>query len=191
MVALQNPVFENVAEDNEALFARLYESAFLHVAGFVSKHNGTLQEAKDIFQDALVVFYEKYVAGNVHVTVSEEAYLLGIAKHLWIRKFNRGKSTVSLDSTALDIDMPDDFYESVEENRLMSLLERAGRKCLDLLKAVYYDKAPMKKIKNNSLFQQKTVNIISSLSTAIVVDYHGNYASMWLHTYCLLKILET
>lgn len=155
MVALQNPVFENVAEDNEALFARLYASTFLHVARFVSKHNGTLQEAKDIFQDALVVFYEKHVAGTIHVTVSEEAYLLGIAKHLWIRKFNRDKSTVSLDSTALDIDIPDDFYESVEEKRLMSFLERAGRKCLDLLKAVYYDKAPMKKIKSNFGFSSE------------------------------------
>lgn len=149
MVALLNPVVGKAAENNEALFIRLYESAFIHVARFVGKHNGTLQEAKDIFQDALVIFYEKHLAGNVHVTVSEEAYLLGIAKHLWIRKFNRDKSTVSLDATEQAITIPDDFYEAVEENKLMLFLEHAGRKCLDLLKAVYYDKAPMRRIKTS------------------------------------------
>ena len=155
MVALQNPVSGKLAEDNEKLFIRLYESAFVHVARFVSKHNGSLQDAKDIFQDALVVFYEKQAAGKVHIHVAEEAYLLGIAKHLWIRKFNREKSTVSLDDTEQAITIPDDFYKPVEENRLMKFLERAGKKCMDLLKAVYYDKAPMKMIKSTFGFSSE------------------------------------
>jgi DNA-directed RNA polymerase specialized sigma24 family protein len=43
----------------EALFMKLYQEAFPLVARHVSKMGGSFDEAKDIFQNALVVYYEK------------------------------------------------------------------------------------------------------------------------------------
>src|SRR5688572_32577272 len=98
MVALNEIETDVVAHAaREKRFTELYESAFPMVATFVSNRNGSFQEAKDIFQDALVIFYENAVGGKLPPTSSEDAYVLGIAKHLWIRKFNRDKSTISLD----------------------------------------------------------------------------------------------
>ncbi|HTF06071.1 MAG TPA: hypothetical protein VK826_18705, partial [Bacteroidia bacterium] len=65
------------------LFAELYERAFPAVALFVRKMNGSFEEAKDIFHDALVIFYEKQQEKTFVLRTSPEAYLMGIAKHLW------------------------------------------------------------------------------------------------------------
>jgi DNA-directed RNA polymerase specialized sigma24 family protein len=144
---------EEVAPVNQALASRekifetLYFKAFPLVAAFVSRKNGSFQEAKDIFQDALVIFYESTMEKRTAIA-SDEAYVLGIAKHLWIRKFNRDKSTVSLDDLELAITLPDDYFPSIQTNKLLAFLERAGNKCLDLLRAFYYDKQNMAQITN-------------------------------------------
>ena len=56
------------------------------VARYVSKMGGSFDEAKDIFQDALVIYYEKAVESTFELKTTEKAYLLGIAKHLWLKK---------------------------------------------------------------------------------------------------------
>ncbi len=43
-------------------FRETYERAFPVVARFVSKMNGSFQDAKDIFHDAMIIFFEKTAA---------------------------------------------------------------------------------------------------------------------------------
>jgi DNA-directed RNA polymerase specialized sigma24 family protein len=129
-----------IQQNTTALFTALYEKAFPRVAAFVSHRKGSLQDAKDIFQDALVIFYEKMMAHDLRISVSREAYILGIAKHLWIRKFNHDKLNVSLDDVEREIVIPEDYFPTVEQNKLLSFLELTGKRCLELLKAFYYDK---------------------------------------------------
>lgn len=127
------------------LFAELYETAFPSVARFVGKMNGSFDDAKDIFQDALVLFYEKKQQRNFRPAVSDEAYLLGIAKHVWLRKFNRDRKNVSLDEFEAGISL-DDQTTTINESKLLQLLESTGKKCLDLLRAFYYEKLTMRNI---------------------------------------------
>jgi DNA-directed RNA polymerase specialized sigma24 family protein len=132
--------------EREKLFTALYENAFPAVARFVNGKGGTFQDAKDIFQDALVIFYEKTTEGKLSVITSDEAYVLGIAKHLWIRKFNQDKTIVSLNDFEAAITIPDDYFPAVESGKLVNFLARAGKRCMDLLQAFYYDKRSVSNI---------------------------------------------
>ncbi len=145
MVVAVIPV-NTTAEQRERLFTELYENTFPSVARFVSHRNGSLQDAKDIFQDALVIFFEKSMEGDLKINISDEAYVLGIAKHLWIRKFNRNKNNISLSEIESAITIPEDFYPGIESNKLLNLVELAGKKCMELLKAFYYDKSSAREI---------------------------------------------
>jgi len=131
-----------------ASFSELYKKAFPPVAHFVSKMNGSFHDAKDIFHDALVIFCEKTENESFILSVSAEAYVTGIAKHLWIKKFNRNKRTVSLDAMEETIAIPEDYYPTVNTNRLLQLIEVAGKKCLDLLHSFYHEKLSTEEIKN-------------------------------------------
>ncbi len=124
----------------------LYKKAFPPVAHFVSKMHGSFQEAKDIFHDALVIFCEKTEDESFVLTTSAEAYIMGIAKHLWVKKFNLDSRTISLDVVEAAITIPEDT--AVNANRLLRFLESAGLKCLDLLHAFYYENLSAHEIKN-------------------------------------------
>ena len=145
MTEIQCSLDIRVAEERALLFGQLYEDTFPKVAKFVANRGGTFDDAKDIFQDALVVLYEKSTSEKP-VFESPERYLIGIAKHLWIRKFNDDYKKVGLDEMEKAISIPEDYYES-GENPLTSLLELTGRKCLQLLRAFYYDSLPLGQIK--------------------------------------------
>jgi DNA-directed RNA polymerase specialized sigma24 family protein len=122
-----------------AMFESLYEQAFPAVARFVSARKGALDDAFDIFHDALVIFYEKTETGFVPA-ISPEAYLLGIAKHLWLHRFAHERRSVSLDDAEKTITLPEDYFPKVNDVRLLRFLESAGKRCLDLLHAFYYEK---------------------------------------------------
>jgi len=127
------------AAAREKLFIALYKSTFPSVAGYVSKMGGTFDAAKDIFQDALVIYYEKAISSDLVINSNEKAYLLGISKHLWLRKFKGDMLNTSLDG----IDVTLDIEEQPSESKLLHFLETAGKKCMELLRSFYYDQVPL------------------------------------------------
>ena len=130
--------------DREQLIMKLYKNAFPLAAKYVSKMGGSFDDAKDIFQDALVIYYEKVIAGNLQLQQTENAYLQGIAKNLWLKKFREGRYTLPLDD--LNIDTAEDTEPQPSADKLLHYLETAGKKCMEILSAFYYEKLPMKHI---------------------------------------------
>ncbi|HEX8677480.1 MAG TPA: sigma-70 family RNA polymerase sigma factor [Segetibacter sp.] len=135
-------------QQREKNFEHLYEEVFPVVADIVREQGGSFHDAKDIFQDALIIFYEKNVNGALTVKLSDEAYIVGIAKHLWIKKFKSNYRLLSLDSLEKEITLPHDYFEieTTKTNRLLHLLEVAGKKCIELLRSIYYDKLSMDEV---------------------------------------------
>jgi DNA-directed RNA polymerase specialized sigma24 family protein len=137
----------NSLEARGQLFHKLYKNHFFAVAKYISKRGGTLDDAKDLFQDALVIYYEKTLAGTHESYVENSAYLFGIVKLLWLRKFNFQIKEISLEQMGLDLEEPNE--ESPAGDRLMRFLEHAGQKCMEMLKSVYYDKLSMQELAAN------------------------------------------
>lgn len=119
----------------------LYRDSFPDFARMVRRMGGSLEQAKDSFHDALLIFLEKERAGRLHLQTSPKAYLLGTAKICWLRTLHKGSTTP----------IPDDFQAPVEqdpdteqrEQTLLASLRASGKKCLELLKAFYYDHCAM------------------------------------------------
>ena len=144
---------------NRESFESLYQRAFPRVAKFISKMNGSFVDAKDLFHDALVIYYEKRNDGNFEITTTEEAYVLGIVRHLWVRKFKRDIKNISLEDVDGNITF-NELEDKPNENKLLQLLERTGKKCLELLTAFYYEEKSLREI-------GKTLSYQSEHSTAV------------------------
>jgi len=123
------------AEGRAALWEQLYLSAFSSAAKYIHSRGGSFEDAKDLFQDALVMYYEKLVSGTLTIQQNDTAYITGIVKHLWSKELKRRQA----------IPVAYSQHNAQEEqnasaNKLLALVETAGKKCLELLKAFYYHK---------------------------------------------------
>ena len=133
-----------VTMEREALFLELYQKAFPLVAKYVAQHGGSFEEAKDIFQDALVIWYERSQSGQLQLQHSEQAYIAGIARHLWSKRYKDNTQHTPLPDHLAGMAMEEPAHTSTE--KLLALLQSSGQKCMELLRAFYYDKLPLSKI---------------------------------------------
>src|SRR3546814_19041981 len=76
-----------MAETRKAVFTALYEAGFPAVARHIAKRGGALEEAEDVFQGALLVYYEKSRDGLLHLERGGEAYIFGFARYLWAKRY--------------------------------------------------------------------------------------------------------
>jgi DNA-directed RNA polymerase specialized sigma24 family protein len=158
----------NAIHNREEFFTRLYKKAFPPVAKYVSRRGGSFDEAKDVFHDALIIYYEKTMQAVLNENIDETAYLVGIAKHLWLKKSRGDNQAISLDG--VEVSVIDD--EEPSTHRLMHFLTKAGSKCMELLKNFYYDQLPLNEIAETFGF--------SGVRSATVQKYK-----------CLEKVRET
>ena len=129
----------------EPLFIKLYKTAFPVIARYVSKRGGSFEEAKDIFQEAVMIFYEKSVSSQQPAD-NESAYLVGIAKHLWSKNRRDNSHYVIMEDDSFTATIPSDTHQQPIAAKLLDYLETSGQKCMELLKNFYYDKLPMNDI---------------------------------------------
>ena len=125
----------STAQNREVFFIALYKKAFPAVARYVARRGGSLDEAQDIFQDALVLFYEKAVASSGEMILNEKGFLMGVSKKLWLQRNRLNGRNEPLN----DIEVEAHNEESLSTTKVLTYLKIAGEKCMQLLKACYYD----------------------------------------------------
>ena len=128
-------------QEKEFLLAKLYQSVFPPLCKYISRKGGSLEEAKDIFHDALIIYYEKNVA-SIAIT-DQKAYIFGIAKHLWNKKYREKQRYTTLDSLSVTTPVQRQNIVSV---KLLLFLKQTGNKCMELLQAFYYENQNAEKI---------------------------------------------
>lgn len=135
--------------DRERTLTALYAATFPAVKRLVRRQGGTADEARDVFHDAVVVFYEKAVAGTLTLTSPPGAYLAGIARHLWQRELERRRRGPVLTAAFADdlaADLADAPPAETPPASVLDYVARLGARCRDLLVAFYYFRQPLEQI---------------------------------------------
>jgi RNA polymerase sigma factor (sigma-70 family) len=114
----------------------LYDEVFPAIASFIGRQRGSREDAEDIFQDAVIILMNN--TGRAVEIRDRARYVMGIAKHLWLQKRGAQRHLVRFDAYELALQIPDTIDRSPEPARLLRMLQRTGRKCLDLLSDFYF-----------------------------------------------------
>lgn len=124
----------------EAAFIQLYRQ-LPDVTTWIRSHGGSRTEARDIFQDALVILHEKVSEPAFTASGPVAGFLFGICRNLWLSELRaKGRSEKHIAAIAVEQNDEEPVMASVNEP-LMQLAERAfaalGEKCRELLSRFY------------------------------------------------------
>lgn len=128
----------------------IYKATYFGIADFVLKNSGTEEDAKDIFQEAITIFYEKLVNEELVLTTSIYNYLYAIVRNLWMKKLRKSRRENNWRSK--HDEMTDDKSELeliIERERnevVRQLMSKMGDKCRKVLTLFYFDQKNMKEI---------------------------------------------
>ena len=138
------------SEKRDLALKQLYTKLYPFIKTYIQKNNGTDEDAADIFQDAIIVFYEKVRLDQFKLSSSIRTFMYSVCKHLWLNKLRAQKKVISLtdESDTIPIDpLSLSVIGSNERNEyLMRLLESLGKNCKRILVLYYYDRLKMKEI---------------------------------------------
>ncbi|MCB2378482.1 sigma-70 family RNA polymerase sigma factor [Hymenobacter sp. BT635] len=139
----------------EQTLTRIYQRTFPMVRRHVQQHGGTPPDAKDVFQDALVVFYEKATTEGFVLSASVSTYLVGICRNLWRQELSRRQRLPLTGITDAHAQVPGETEPAEERDTLplLDYVEQLGERCKSILLAFYYFQQPLEQIAAANQYQ--------------------------------------
>lgn len=114
------------------------------------ENGGCEQDAKDVFQEGIIIIYRKIKEGNLNLTSSFKSYIYSVCRFLWMKQL----SVIKEDSEQLDTyqeyevlpDISIDEYEKNEQYKLYQKhFKRLEEGCQKLLQ-LFLKNIPLKAI---------------------------------------------
>jgi len=129
----------------------IYKHHYAKTESMVLSNSGTKEDAKDLFQDVVIAFYNKTKNPQFTLTCKFSTFIFAMARNQWLKVLRSRKVPIlEIENTFKQIPSMENIQLNLEysENQKMlaSLLKESGEKCMDLLKLFYYEKFSMKKI---------------------------------------------
>ncbi len=137
--------------DGEAL-RHLYKKYYPVVLRLITQNSGDEQDAEDIYQEALIVLYEKVKDPNFKLSSSLKTFLYSISRNKWLYKLRQeGVGGISFDDVQDYIevaDEPQDFDSEVIDYDVLvgEALKKMDDTCRKLLEYFYYHKLSLEVI---------------------------------------------
>ena len=136
-------ILAKIEKGDESALDYLYQKYYRMMIKMVTSNSGTEYEARDIYQEALIVLWQKAVSGNLVLTSKLSTYLYSICQNLWRKELDR-KSRLS-NETPDRTEYVD--YDRDERVRIIrECIEQLGDTCQKVLTYYYFDGMSMNDI---------------------------------------------
>jgi len=143
-----------IRQNDEKVLEKLYQTMYPAVEKFVRENNGTIDEAKDVYQEAFIILWrsiklEKFQPGNAS---SLHAYLFRIAKNKWIDQLRAVKKNPVIGLADVPSELADDSFQVLHEDEEKYLADvklqfrQLGEACRDLLTRFYFLRQSLREI---------------------------------------------
>jgi RNA polymerase sigma factor (sigma-70 family) len=89
----------------------VYRSYFDQIKTFIIQNQGNIEDAQDIYQDAILVIYQKLQDDALYLSCSFSTYLHSVCRLLWLKQLNKRKK-------AAELNIPDDDFVILDDSLL-------------------------------------------------------------------------
>lgn len=180
-----NDLLAGIKQQERASFQILYTFYYPTVERFILRNNGTIADAEDVFQEALMVLLEKVPIEDFKLTSSLKTYVFSVASNIWLKRLRSAKRTVTADFS--DFDEAFSSYDNActpdmevaEEQTTLTLfiqrsLSKITENCQRLLRAVFFQnkKASELGYKNAHTAQNLQYKCMEQLRSAAKTHHH-------------------
>ncbi|HBH22624.1 MAG TPA: RNA polymerase subunit sigma [Cytophagales bacterium] len=129
-------ILAKISSGEESALDYLYKKYYRMMTNLVIENSGSEDEAKDIYQDALVVFWQKVNNGELVLTSKISTYIYSICLNLWRKELGRKSRLVHEEKDRTD------FIKDDQEERIRIVhecIDELGDTCKKILSYHYFD----------------------------------------------------
>ena len=149
--------------DNNKALSYLYDESLVKVRKYILKNSGSKDDANDIFQDAVIIFFNQVRAQKFNEAHSIDSFIFSVGRNLWIDKVRRQKKFASYESPEQfasisgDFDHLEDLISKEKTLAMKNIFSKLDEKCQQVLNYVIYEKCSMKEVKEKMGYSSENV----------------------------------
>jgi DNA-directed RNA polymerase specialized sigma24 family protein len=83
-----------IGKGDDRVLEHLYKQVLPKVKSYIARNSGNNEDARDIFQDAVVIFYKYVKTGKFDVQHDIAGFIFSVSKNLWINSAKRKNKVV-------------------------------------------------------------------------------------------------
>lgn len=144
-------LLKGLAQNDKNSIEAIYRLNYSMIQTFVLNNNGSVDDARDIFQEAMVILYEKSKTATFSLNCQIKTYVYSICRRLWLKRLQQlSKFSIQVENLEETVSVEEDIEEHEKVNNDFILMEHAmskiGEPCKSLLDAYYLQKKNMMEI---------------------------------------------
>jgi RNA polymerase sigma factor (sigma-70 family) len=147
----EQPLLEGLAKNDAKAVETIYKENYNIVQSFIINNNGTYDDARDVFQEAMIVLYENAKNESFVLTCKITTYIYSVCRRLWLKRLQQlNRYGTPVESLHEIVSVEEDVEGQEKRNLDFVIMERAlgslGEPCKSLLEAYYLQKKGMTEI---------------------------------------------
>lgn len=122
----EQALLKGLAENDSKAIETIYKDNFNMVQNYILNNNGTYDEARDIFQEAMIALYEKAQTDSFVLTCRINTYVYSICRRLWLKRLQQlGRYSNQVDGLEETVQVEEDLEIHEKRNTDFIIMERA------------------------------------------------------------------
>ena len=147
----ENSLLEGLAIRDRRAVETIYKENFNMVQALIINNNGSADDAKDIFQETMIVLFEKVRSSGFELNCQIKTFVYSVARRLWLKRLQQqNRYTAPGDSMESVVPVEEDLDAHDQRNAEFEMMEKAinnlGEPCKSLLEAYYLQNQSMQEI---------------------------------------------
>lgn len=143
--------FKAIGNNERDAIELVYKENYGLIQHFVVYNNGTEDDARDIFQEAMMVLYEKAKQPDFELTCQIKTYLYSVCRRLWLKKLQhsrRMETQIENFDQVVTVDEDMEDHEKLTQQYLImrTAMGKIGEPCKSLIEAYYVHHKNMQEI---------------------------------------------
>lgn len=143
-------LLKGLANNDRKAIETIYKENYNMVQALIINNNGTVDDAKDVFQEAMIVLYQKVRSEAFELNCQIKTYIYSVCRRLWLKRLVQQNKFFLVGDHEEGITVDADVEEHERRHTEFGLMERAinslGEPCKSLLEAFYMQKKTMQEI---------------------------------------------
>ncbi|KAA1242490.1 RNA polymerase sigma factor [Aquimarina sp. RZ0] len=138
----EHKIIEGIVAGDESVLKIFYKKNYAYIRGYILQNSGDEADAEDVFQDALVLIYQKLSAGSLEFNSSLRTYFYGVCKNMWRNRLRKKKKLVIddvivQDSEEVDVSALEEIEHKEKEQLYRKYFLKLSDACKELLELVF------------------------------------------------------
>ncbi len=150
----EQELLKALAVNDKKAIEKIYEDNYSLIQNLILNNSGTEEDAKDIFQEAVIILYEKSKSDSFELSCQIKTYVYSVCRRLWLKRLQYiRRYEAEIASLVEIVPVEEDMEEHDKRSLQFGMMEKAmtsiGEPCKSLLEAYYINKKSMQEIAEN------------------------------------------